>query len=247
MRGLVSVIMPSYNAEATIDEAILSVLNQDYSHWELIVINDCSSDETEMRVKTFNDPRITLINNITNKGSAFSRNVGLEVAKGNYICFLDSDDYWVSHKLTRQIEILEQSAKPALVVTSYTKVSSEGRPVKTIQVPAKITYQTLLKTNSIPCLTTMIHADLAKRYRFKNVGHEDYLYWLGVLAGGCEVIAIQEPLAFYRTGRLSLSSNKLTAAGFQWNIYRNELGFGPLKAAYYFLFYMFYGMKKELF
>jgi teichuronic acid biosynthesis glycosyltransferase TuaG len=243
---LVSIIMPSFNSEATINEAVNSVLKQDYAYWELIIIDDCSTDRTKQIIEMYGDDRIQLISNQANKGSAYSRNIGLEASKGELVCFLDSDDYWAPNKLSKQVSVLENFKKPSLVVTSYVKVTSDGGPIKTIMVPHKINYHTLLKTNAIPCLTTMIRADIAMNYRFKNVGHEDYLYWLNLLKDGCDVITINEPLAFYRTGRLSLSSNKFKSAGFQWNIYRNELDFGIVKSLYYFMFYMFHGVKKEL-
>jgi glycosyltransferase involved in cell wall biosynthesis len=239
--------MPSYNSAHTVEEAIDSVLNQDSSNWELIIIDDCSTDNSFNIFDKITDPRISIYKNEINQGVAFSRNRGLELAQGDYVCFLDADDYWAPTKLTVQTRAINKYSEKVLVVSSYNIISRTGDFLKCILVPERITYKNLLKTNSIPCLTTMITRDIALMHKFQKVGHEDYLFWLGVLSQECNVITIKEPLAYYRVGNSSLSSNKLKAAKFQWNIYRKELNLNLITSYYYFIFYTFYALKKKLF
>lgn len=243
---LISIITPLYNCEDLVLFTIESVLKQTYESWELIIIDDCSTDDSYSVAKSYNDPRIRVFQNSVNSGVAFSRNKGLESVNGDYVCFLDSDDYWDSDKLEVQIKEI-QNTKVSILTSSYQKVDMDNVFVgKFIEVPKFINYKTLLKTNSIPCLTVMFESSIAEKYRFKKIGHEDYVFWLEVLKDGYTVQGLKEVLAYYRVGNSSLSANKFKAAAFQWNIYRKELGFNIVKSVYYFGFYSFYAIKKHI-
>ncbi len=248
MKVLISIITPSYNSSKTIEQTIISVLKQSYENWELIIIDDKSTDYSVKIIQKYADldSRIKLLKNKINSGVAYSRNIGLDHINGNYVCFLDSDDYWDSDKLEVQIkEMLNNNL--SILTSSYQEVNLEnifvGNP---IEVPDKTTYKSLLKTNSIPCLSVMFESSIANKYRFKKIGHEDYVFWLEVLNDGYTAHGLKKVLAYYRVGNSSLSSNKFKAATFQWNIYRKELGFSILKSVYYFGFYSFFAIKKHI-
>jgi len=154
----VSIITPAYNSEKTIGEAIQSVLNQTYQNWEMIIINDCSRDQTLQIVITYSlkDNRITVIDLERNNGVANARNIGIKKAKGRYIAFLDSDDLWSPQKLSKQVDFMKEK-KCYFSYTAYEIISADGSKLdKTVSVPPEQEYEILLKQNTIGCLTVMV-------------------------------------------------------------------------------------------
>lgn len=243
----VSVVMPVYNAEATLAKAIDSVLAQTHRELELLVVDDGSSDGSWAIVEDFarRDPRVRPIGPRTNGGVASARNTALDAASGRYIAFLDSDDRWHAQKLGAQLETLrETGAKVAYA--AYRRVDEAGRALSLVDPPDALRYEDLLKSNYIGHLTGLYRRDTGE-FRFLRIGHEDYAFWLAVLraAGGAVKARHSEPLAYYTVRAGSLSSGKLRAARWQWRIYRDVAGLGRLAAARYMLHYVYHALAKR--
>lgn len=219
---LVSVIMPAYNAQVFIRESIESVLNQTYPHWELIVIDDCSQDATPRIVNEYvhRDARVNLLRQSDNRGPAAARNIGLEEASGEYIALLDSDDVWLPDKLARQISFM-QAIKADISCTAYRRMSADSQRIgKIIKAPEVITYHVLLKNTCIANLTTIVRREAIDGTRFKDIGHEDYAFWLELLRRGLVVAFLDADLARYRVVDGSVSSKKTRTLVWIWFIYR---------------------------
>lgn len=244
MSVFVTIIMPAYNAGNTISKSIQSVLDQTYQHFELIVVNDCSSDNTKEIIEEFieSDDRIKFIDMIVNEGVASARNIGLDHATGDFVAFLDSDDQWKETKLERQINIFNQYPEFDLIYTAYYRFNSSGIS-NLVEVPKYINYRQLLKGNPIGNLTAIFKFNKFPELRQKKIGHEDYLFWLELFSSSNDVkgFGIQEPLAYYRVAEnsASLSSNKLKSAQWTWNIYRHHLKLNFFASIFYFAFYVF--------
>ena len=246
-KPLVSVIMPAYNAAEYIAESILSVQNQTMSDWELIVLDDCSTDTTALVVDGLaqSDSRICLHQSNRNMGVARSRNRGLDLCRGDYIAFLDSDDVWRAEKLETQLRCIQQTGAD-LVYTSYGIVNSDGRSLyNNFIVPTSVDFSCLLKENVIGCSTVMLSAVAAKNYRFaETVYHEDYVLWLEMLRSGCKAVGIQQVLMEYRVHVDSKAGNKQKAARKRWQVYRCYLHFSVMKSVWYFVNYALAGLCK---
>ncbi|WP_063656162.1 glycosyltransferase family 2 protein [Aliivibrio fischeri] len=219
---LVSIIMPAYNSENFIIRAISSVISQTYPHWELIIIDDASSDNTVSLVSNINDIRIKLIKLDKNTGSPSGpRNVGLDIAKGDYIAFLDSDDVWYKDKLYYQVNYMKDN-KVDFTCTGYDLIKN-NEIISTYSPPSFVGYNNLLLNNSVGCLTAMINKSILNDIRFPVCGHEDYALWLKLLReNNCSVYGIKKKLAGYSLLENSVSSNKFKMISFFWNIYRVE-------------------------
>lgn len=230
---LVSIVMPCYNAEKYIEKAINSVICQSYSKWELLVVDDCSIDNSAQIVKKLaeTDSRVKYFRLNENSGSpAAPRNVALKNALGSYIAFLDADDEWLPNKLKIQLEfMIDRDIK--FSCTSYEIKFLNGNSIKYVP-PSEVSYDDLLKNNSIGCLTAMIDKEIIKEDLFPVMGHEDYALWLRVLSRGYKVCAVPEVLAIYNKIESSVSSNKLRLISFYWNIYRKSERFSRFKAIY---------------
>lgn len=236
MQPLISIITPCYNAASFIAQAIESVLAQSFGNWEMIIMDDCSSDDSLSIIQKYakKDPRIRYLR--TNKPSGsptLPRNMGIKEAKGRYIAFLDSDDMWLPNKLDEQLRIFEKS-EVAIVFSNYEKVDLNGeRCGREIIAPCEVDYRLLLKGNCI----AMYDSALTEKMFFKEIGHEDYVCWLSILKRGYKAQNTNTVTALYRVGDHSVSSNKLRAMNWQWNILRNEMLLPVYKAVYYFIHY----------
>ena len=236
---LVSVIMPAYNAGKYIGKAIESVQAQTYTNWELIVIDDASTDDTRQIVSQYceTDRRIKLVCNPNNQGVSHTRKNGVNAAQGDWIAFLDSDDSWVTDKLQKQLDCQERN-NAKLVFTGSGFMDSEGEPMDWIlHVPEKIEYRQLLKQNLISNSSVLIEK---KAYQecavIADDMHEDFACWLRFLRKGNIAYGIDEPLLTYRLSAKSKSGNKLKAAKMNWKTYR-AVGLNALQACYYMLWY----------
>ncbi|WP_430247865.1 glycosyltransferase family 2 protein [Providencia sp. PAZ2] len=242
---LVSIIMPAYNAEDTITESIESIIDQSYPNWELIIIDDCSTDNTLQIIQYYEsiEKRIKVIKNRINLGVAESRNLSISISEGKFICFLDSDDIWFPNKIEKQISILNSGWN--VVCSNYETFNTKG----TINIrfsPEIITYDDMLRSCFIGNLTGMYNAyNVGKIYQ-KKVGAEDYLMWLSILEKTKNAYCVQEPLAKYRIHDSSLSSNKIRSIKWQWNIYRKELNLNFIRSSYYLCCYIFHAFKKRI-
>ena len=244
--GLISIIMAAYNAEKTIEQAINSVLSQTYTNFELLVVNDCSTDRTAELVKSIaaKDSRVRLISNVKNSGVSYTRKHGLEEAKGSWIAILDSDDAWAQEKLEKQIK-LQKKTNADLLFTGSAFMDADGKPIDWyLAAPAEVTYRQLLKQNVLSNSSALVRKELYTKYYAVGDGmHEDFAIWLSILKDGRKAYGVDEPLLIYRIAKSSKSGNKFKAAKMNWNTYR-YIGLNPIEAAYYEGWYMVNGFLK---
>ena len=238
--GRISIIMAAYNAEKTIEQAIYSVLCQTYPDFELLVVNDCSTDKTAALVAAIaeKDDRVRLISNEKNGGVSYTRKHGLEEARGEWIAILDSDDAWASKKLEKQIE-LQKKTNAELLFTGSAFMDADGKPINWyLSAPAEVTYRQLLKQNVLSNSSALVRKKLyAKHYAVGDEMHEDFAIWLSILKEGRKAYGVDEPLLIYRLAKSSKSGNKVKAARMNWNTYR-YVGLNPVEALYYECWYM---------
>ncbi|MBS7836626.1 glycosyltransferase family 2 protein [Wohlfahrtiimonas chitiniclastica] len=229
-----SIIMPAYNVEKYIKDAIESVLKQTYVHFELLIIDDCSTDQTKQIILEYinKDSRIKLLCNDHNSGVAITRNKGIKQAIYPYLCFLDSDDLWTPDKLEKYAAVFE--AGHNVLYSFYTRFTDQ-ETLNLVKAPEKIEYSELLKGNCIGNLTGAYNCQKLGKVYQKPVRHEDYLMWLEVLKKGKEAICVPENLAYYRVGQNSLSGNKFKSLYWTWKIYREELKLNGLYSTYLLL------------
>lgn len=243
---LVSVIMPVYNAEATMRRSIDSVLAQTFSALELVLIDDGSRDGSAAIVAEYAacDARVRPLRQ-ANAGVAAARNAGIAAAHGSHVAFLDSDDWWAPRKL--ELQLAEMRRRDAMVsYAAYQRVAEDGRLLSRVQPPAQVGYREMLGSNHIGNLTGMYDRRLGD-VEFRRIGHEDYVFWLDRVrrAGRAVCVPGAEPLAFYLVRNGSVSANKLRAAGWQWRIYREVEGLSPPRAAWYMLQYAKHALRKR--
>ncbi|PID90774.1 MAG: glycosyl transferase [Bacteroidetes bacterium] len=246
---LVSVIMPCYNAERFIAQAIESVVAQTYQEWELLVSDDCSTDGSVPLVKSYAaaDGRIRLVKASTNGGAAMARNAAIRVAKGRFLAFLDSDDLWHPEKLERQIAFM-LGHQHAFTYTSYAIVDEQGERCGTsVQPPPSLSYSEYLRNTAIGCLTVVVDRNQLGDVTMQSQPmHEDFATWLQLLKRIDRAYGLREELAFYRVVADSLSHNKLKAAKQVWRIYREVEGLGLLRSLYSFWGYAIHAVMKRL-
>lgn len=247
----VSIIMPAKNAAKTIKQSIESVLNQSYSDWELLIINDASSDETVSIISSFveKDKRIRLLNTDKSVGKPYyPRNIGIKNATGRFIAFLDSDDIWAPTKLEHQIPLFEEE-NVAIVFSYYQKFSSEkeqSNSNRIIKSPDKVSFNSALYGNPIGNLTGIYDTKKVGKVYYEDIGHEDYVLWLCILKKGFIAKNTNTLEASYRVAEKSVSSDKGKAAFWTWNIYRKTLKFNVIKASFCYIGYMVRGVLKYL-
>lgn len=244
---LVSIIMPVYNAEKTLKDAVNSVLEQAYQKWELVIIDDGSSDGSYRMIRDFSDidSRIISMRNEKNTGVSETRNKGIASAKGDWIAFLDSDDRWLPDKLEKQIKVIYKKTDASLIYTGSSFLDNEGRKSEyLLKVPETVSYGELLKQNIISCSSVLIKKELMKKYPMKlDKLHEDYAVWLQVLRDGHRAYGIDEPLLEYRLSGKSKSGDKRKAAIMTYRVYQ-YIGLNKMQSFYYFLFYTCRNLKK---
>jgi len=238
--NLVSIITPNYNCAIFINQTIESVLSQSYQNWEMLIIDDCSTDNSIEIIEKYKkqDTRIKLLKTKYNSGSPKEpRNIGIKNAQGRFITFLDSDDLWLPDKLERQIPLFDD-VNVAIVYSNYEKMTCEGeRNHRIIKAPKKLNYKQLLKSNHIGCLTAMYDISKSGKVYFSDYRHEDYVLWLTILHVGYIAVNTNTFGALYRTRENSITSNKLIVLKWQWIIYRDFLKLSIVYSIYYFCFY----------
>lgn len=247
---LVSVITPSYNSSDYIKETIASVKEQTYRNWEMIIVDDCSTDHssTIIQEQAEQDSRIQFFSTGANSGAAFARNMAIKEAKGKYVAFLDSDDLWLPDKLEKQVGFMERKDL-AFSFTAYRVMNQQGMDTgKIVRIPSSIDYKGLLKNTIIGCLTVMINTEKIESFKMPDIRtRQDYATWLSVLKRGYKAYGLQEPLSRYRVSRGSISSNKLNVAKRNWYIYRQVEGLNAFYASWCFVNYVFHAMRKRIF
>ncbi len=222
--GLVSIIMPSWNTERFIAETIQSVINQTYTNWELIIVDDCSSDNTDEVVASFKDERIKYLHNEKNSGAALTRNKALREAKGEWIAFLDSDDLWSSNKLEKQVAFMAKNGYH-FSYTNYEEIDSDGQPTGVNVTGPKSISKTGMFNYCWPgCLTVMYDRKKIGLVQIADIKkNNDYAMWLKVCRKA-DCYLLDEILGQYRKGRVgSVSTHSIrTMIGWHYILFREN-------------------------
>lgn len=246
--NLISIITPVYNAGAYIEKTIKSVLVQTYANWEMLIVDDCSTDNTVRIIEQYCelDKRIKLIKHQQNKGVAAARNTALAESRGNFVAFLDSDDMWFPTKLEKQLDFMLANDY-VLTYTAYQKILNNEIKGKIITVPSKMTHKSIFYNTAIACLTVMINRKKVGDFRMPLLNHtEDQCTWQSILERGYVAYGLNENLALYRVTSDSLTANKRESAKRQWNVYREYHGFSIFKSGVYFASYALHALIKYL-
>lgn len=247
---LISIITPAYNSAEFITNTIRSVQQQSFTNWEHIIVDDSSDDNTFSIIKSFakEDSRIIPVRNKENSGAAVTRNKGLELAKGRFIAFLDSDDLWYPEKLDRQLKFMLENQIP-ISFASYDLISNDGKKLnKVIKSVKQIDYTGYMKDTIIGMSSTMIDTSIVnKPFRFVNIRtRQDCYLWITLLKRGHLAYGMPDVLSAYRVRKGSISSNKIKAAKRVWYLYYNLENLGFLRSLYFFGFYIYNAVKKRI-
>ena len=235
---LVSIITPAYNCKNAIENTVNSVLSQTIFDWEWIIVEDCSTDGTFDIIKKLigNDNRVKIFKTEKNSGAAVARNLGIEMASGQYIAFLDADDTWEKDKLEKQISFMEQGDF-AISYSKYYLLYSNGKIRKYSPRRKTIKYKQLLWKTDIGCLTGIYDSSkLGKRYMPVDcVKREDHGFWLDLTRDGTVAHLYPEYLATYRIADNSVSSKKIKMIKYQYLLYRKHEHFSVIKSLWFLL------------
>ncbi|VXC09476.1 Glycosyl transferase [Flavobacterium sp. 9AF] len=247
MKALVSIITPTFNSANYIAETIASVQNQTYLNWEMIIVDDGSSDETENIVASIieNDKRIQFYKLDKNSGPAVARNTAIEKAKGDFMTFIDADDIWFPAFIENSIKTIKEQNVP-FVFSSYKRANEALEFIYSdFIVPKKVTYTDILKSNAISCLTAFVDIkSLGKKFMPLIRKRQDMGLWLQYLKIIPFAYGIQESQAIYRIRENSLSRKKSDLIKYQWQFYREVEQLNLLQATYYMLHWMYRGFMK---
>lgn len=247
MNHLVSIIMPSFNCKEFISETMLSVLSQTYKNWELIIVDDCSTDNSTDIINNFinDDQRVKLIFNEKNEGAAVSRNKAIKHASGKYIAFLDSDDLWNTDKLENQISYMSNN-NLAFSYSAYETIDEESNSLnKIITPPEKLDYLGLLRENQIGCLTAIYDQEILNKHYMPLIRkRQDYGLWLAILK--ITPFAYRTPgiLAKYRVRKNSVSSSKIGLLKYNFQLFHTHEKISKLKSFYYVGWNVYRKLKK---
>lgn len=245
--GLVSVIMPIYNAEKYLADAVNSIFEQDYKNIEVVLVDDCSTDRSVEIIAEFQKEHPKIIYHLQEKnmGAGAARNKALELAKGRYVAFLDSDDLWMPTKIQRQLDLMKMKKSPF----SYTAIEMIDENNNTIKTKRTIRetcdYKYLLHNTIIATSSVVIDRTVLGDFRMPlRRGGQDYATWLMLLRNGAVACGINEVLVRYRVSSGSLSSNKLKSIKQVWEIQTKDEGMNKISAAFHVLCFGFNAFKK---
>ena len=244
---LVTVVIPAYNSEKYIKKAVDSAFDQDVE-LEVIVINDASTDGTVKILEEYQTrDNFTLLENEKNLGVAASRNLGVATSRGEYIAFLDADDWWVADKLSKQLTAMKANGT-IICSTARELVNSDGSSQgKIVRIKEHITYQMMMRQNWLNCSAVVVRTDVIKEFPMQHDdSHEDYITWMRILKKYKVATGVDEPLLKYRVSSVGKSGSKRTSAKMMYRAYR-YLDIGPVKAAFCFCSYAINGVRKYYF
>ena len=249
IKELVSIITPSYNSSKFIEETIASVQAQTYSHWEMLITDDGSTDNSFEIIKEIckKDSRVKLFS-IKNAGPAVARNNSIKHAKGKYLAFLDSDDLWMPNKLALQIKFMKKN-NYNFTFTSYMMIDDKSSIIKNslIQSLQKISYDDMLSENIIGCLTVIYNQEKLGKIYMPNIRkRQDYGLWFKILKNEKFAYGMKESLAYYRIGQSSLSKNKFDLIKWNWILFHKVEKHSLFKSSYYLLLNIFNKVKKDI-
>ncbi|MBN1646710.1 MAG: glycosyltransferase family 2 protein [Spirochaetales bacterium] len=248
----VTIITPLYNAGHLIKETADSVFSQTFENWEWIIVNDCSTDNSKQVLDELasKDERIRVINLEKNQGPINARNTALDMARGRFISFLDSDDLWMPRKLEKQVRFM-QNRNCALSYTEYKKIHQNGKSLTgtKIKVPDKIAWPGILKSNCIMASSAMFDSKITgkiKQTYEAPLGKDDFLFFINIMKKHGPAMGLREDLARLRVWSHSITGNKIKAAKDQWYFYRKVMKLSVLRSLYTYLFYAIKGFVKYL-
>lgn len=244
--GLVSIIMPSWNTGKFIAESIQSVLNQTYTKWELLIVDDCSTDNTDEVVKSFSDSRIKYYKNENNSGAALTRNRAIREAKGEWIAFLDSDDLWKTQKLEKQVSFMNQNGY-VFSYHEYEKIDEEDKPLNIfVSGPEIVTKQKMYNYGYPGCLTFMYSAKAMGLIQIKDIKKNNDYAILLKLCKKADCYLLKENLAKYRIRKKSISHDKLSKKlKSHYDLFHICDEQPMLSALWYACWNMWYGLMKK--
>lgn len=249
--NLISIIMPVYNCQEYIQETIESIKNQTYKNWELIIVDDYSTDKSieiiQEAIKEIAE-KTKIIDLKENQGVAIARNIALENARGRYIAYIDADDIWKKEKLEKQLEFISKN-NYGFTYTSFTYLRKNNTKKDINIIPLKLDYKKALKDTAILTSTVMIDTNKINKELLKmpNIRRgQDMATWWKILKNNNTAYCLNERLTFYRRRKNSISINKITAIKRTWNLYRNVEKFSLIKSMYYFSFYAINAIKKRI-
>lgn len=247
----VTIITPVYNCEEFIEETINSVIAQTYKNWELLLIDDCSTDQSNRIIKEYikKDSRIKYFRTKKNSGAAIARNIALDKSTGRFIAYLDADDLWKEDKLEKQINFMLEN-NYAFTCTAYEKIDEDGNLLKKIRLPQKVDYNLFLRNTIIQTVGVMVDTKITGKDILVMLNYrrrQDAITWSRLLKNGYNCYGVPEYLSYYRVVHNSLSSNKIKAIKMNWYWYRKIEKLNFFKACYCFIGYAFNGVKKRLY
>jgi len=235
--------MPAYNAAATIGESIKAVMAQTSPDWELIIVDDASTDQTVKIAEAYKDSRIQIHSHVVNQGVAAARNLGMQHAKGEYIAFLDSDDLWEKDKLEKQVQFMQEN-RAVISYTGTAYIRGGKRSGYVLRAERELPYKTLLKRNIMSCSSVMVRRESMLPFP-SGYMHEDFAVWLSVVREcGC-AYGLDEPLLIYRMGEATKSSSRIKSAWMNWSSYR-EVGCGRIVSTIFMFRYAIHSVTKRL-
>ena len=246
IKPLISIITPCYNSQIYLDDMISSVISQTCDNWELIIVDDCSADNSIGVIEKYvkKDSRIKLIRLTNRMGAAVARNKAISLALGRYITFLDSDDYWGKNFLKYSLQKVKNYP---FIYSSYNRVNESGRYIDTINTVKIVTLERILKGTPISCLSAFIDTEnYGKRFFPTNSFREDLAYWVLLLKDFNFAYGYDFCEANYRLHKSSSSRNKFKMAYLTWRDYRKNYNLNFFKSLYYFIHYAFRGYSKLL-
>ena len=224
----VSIVMPAYNAEATIKASIESVISQTYTNWELVIVDDCSKDATKYIASTAaqKDKRIYVLTNERNMGVASTRNTAMAQVQGKWIAFLDSDDLWHESKLERQLQCMtEHGAAISYTATAYINEAGQ-RSSFILRAKNKLSYSGLLRRNLMSCSSVIVSKAAMVPFEQGDM-HEDYVAWLRILRQTGYALGLDMPLLTYRISANSKSTRRVRSSKMLFRAYR-QVGYGRI-------------------
>ncbi|MEL1242377.1 glycosyltransferase family 2 protein [Flavobacterium flavipallidum] len=240
-KPLVSVIIPTFNAEKYISDTIQSVQNQTYQNWEIILVDDASTDATPKIIASFlTDKRIQFYPLEKNSGTGVARNIALEKAKGKYIAFLDADDLWKAEKLEKQINFMQTYELP-FTFSFYEWMDEHGNTLaKRIEAPRNLSYRQLFFCNYVGNLTGIYDVDYFGKITISSIRkRQDWMLWLDILKKIKTAKPVPESLAYYRIHTDSLSISKTELIRYNFAVYRQFHGFNWIVSVFCMIGFLF--------
>ncbi|MDD3078905.1 MAG: glycosyltransferase family 2 protein [Paludibacter sp.] len=243
---LVSIITPTYNSADFVSETIESIITQTYQNWELLITDDCSTDNTLKILQQYEqkDNRIKIFKLDQNSGAGIARNNSIRNAQGRFIAFCDSDDQWTPDKLEKQIPFMLKNGI-ALSYSNFNIIDEENNIKGKRMLPKQVSYEDMLLNNYIGCLTAVYDTNaIGKIYMQSLKNRQDWLLWLEILKRTNYALNLNETVGLYRERTNSISANKFKMMKYNWLIYYKYEGFSLFKSCIYIIRYLSMYIKK---